>query len=142
MIDLVLGSWQIPMDKEFRKVRSFSTNAGHYKCLRLLMCLRNAPLTFQTFFAGVIENGLFVYLDDLFVFSKDLDDHLKNLSLAFQKFTQAGLKIKLPKCDFLESRIEFLGHLVDRDRISTVVSRITVVKNFPTPKSVENIRSF
>ncbi len=102
--------------------------------------------TFQrminTLFAGVIGNGLFVYLDDLIAVSKRLDSHVQKLSLVFQKLTQAGLKVKLTKCQFLKSRIEFLGHLVDGDGIHTVDSKITAVKNFPTPKSVENVRSF
>ncbi len=83
-----------------------------------------------------------MYLDDLIVVSKDLDSHLQKLSLVFQKLTQADLKVKLTKCEFLKSRIEFLGHLVDGDSIHTVDSKITAVKNFPTPKSVENVRSF
>ncbi len=138
--------WQIPMDKESRKITAFSTPAGHYEWFRLPLGLQNAPLTFQrminTLFAGVIGNGLFLYLDDLIVVSKDLDSHLKKLSLVFQKLTQAGLKVKLTKCEFLKSLIEFLGHLVDGDGIHTVDSKITAVKNFPTPKSVENVPSF
>ncbi len=59
-----------------------------------------------------------------------------------KKLTQAGLKVKLTKCEFLISRIEFLGRLVDGDGIHTVDSKITAVKNFPTSKSVENVRSF
>ncbi len=51
------------------------------------MGLRNAPLTFQrmvnTPFAGVIGDGLFVYLDDLIVVSKGLDSHLEKLALVF-----------------------------------------------------------
>ncbi len=110
------------------------------------MGLRNAPLTFQrminSLFAGVVGKGLHVYLDDLILVFKDLDSHLQQLSLIFQKLTHAGLKIKLTKCEFLKSRIEFLGHLVDGDGIHTVDSKVTDVKNFPTPKSVENVRSF
>ncbi len=75
-------------------------------------------------------------------FSKPLGSHLKKFSLVCQKLTQAGLKVKLTKCEFLKSRIEFLGHLVDGDGIHTVDSKITAVKNFPTTKSVENHRSF
>ncbi len=96
----------------------------------------------NTLFARVIGNNLFVYLYDLIVVSKDLESHLKKLSLVFQKLTQAGLNVKLTKCEFLKSRIEFLRHLVHGDGIHTVDSKITAVKNFPTPKSVENIRSF
>ncbi len=110
------------------------------------MGLRNAPLTFQrmvnTLFSGVICKGLYVYLDDLFVVSKDLDSHLQQLSLVFQKLTQAVLKAKFTKCEFLKSRIEFLGRLVDGDGIHTVYSKITSVQKFTTPKSVKNMRSF
>ncbi len=145
-LDLLSGFWQIPLDKEFREITAFCTPAGHYGWLRLPMGLRNAPLTFQrmvnTLFAGVIGNGLFVSLDDLIVVSKDLDSHLEKLSLVFQNLTQAGLKVKLTRYEFLKLRIEFLGHLVDGDGIHTVDSKITAVKNFPTPKSVENVRSF
>ncbi len=82
-----------------------------------------------------------MYLDDLIVVSKDLDSHLQQPSLAFQKLTQAGLKAKLTKCEFLKSRIEFIGHLVDGNDIHTVDSKITAVQNF-APKAVENVRSF
>ncbi len=82
-----------------------------------------------------------MYLDDLIFASKDLDTHLQQLSLVFQKLTQACLKAKLTKCEFLKSRIEFLGHLVDGDGIHTADSKITAVQKFPTPKSVESVRS-
>ncbi len=134
------------MDDKSREMTAFSTPTGHYEWLRLPMGLCIAPLTFQrmvsTLFSGVIGKGLFVYHDDLIVVSKDLKSHLQHLSLVFKKLTQAGLKAKLTKCEFLKSRIKFLGHLVDGDGIHTVDSKITAVQKFPTPKSVENVRSF
>ncbi len=95
-LDLLSGFWQIPMDDKSREMTAFSTLTGHYEWLRLPMGLRNAPLPFQrmvnTLFSGNIGKGLFVYLDDLIVVSKDLDSHLQQLFLVFQKLTQAGLK--------------------------------------------------
>ncbi len=109
------------------------------------MGLQNAPLTFHrmlnTFFSGVFGKNLFVYLDDLIVVYKDLDSYLQQLSLVFQKVTQASLKAKLTECEFLKSRIEFIRHLFDGDGNNTIDSKITLV-HFPTPKSVENVRSF
>ncbi len=81
----------------------------------------------NTLFYGVIGKGLFVYLDYLIVVSRDLDTHFQQLSLVFQKLTQAGLKVKLTKCEFLKSRIKFLGHLVDGDGIHTVDLKITAM---------------
>ncbi len=145
-LDPLLGFWQIPMDGKSREIKAFSTPSGHYECLRLPMGFRNVPLTFQrmvnTLFSCVIDKSLFVYLDDLIVVSKDLDSHLQQLFLVFQKVTQAGLKVKLTKCEFLKSRIEFLGQLVGGDSIHTVDSKITAVQKFPTPTSVEKVRSF
>ncbi len=145
-LHLLSGFWHIPMDDKSREITEFSTPSSHYEWPRLPMGLRNAPLTIQrivnTLFSGIIGKGLFVYLDDLIVVSKDLDSHLQQLSLVFQKLTKAGLQAKLTKCEFLKSRIEFLGHLVDGDGIHTLDSKITAVQNFPTPKSVENVTSF
>ncbi len=101
---------------------------------------REAPLK-PTGSRADIKKGLHVCLNDLIVVSKELVSHLQQLSLIFQNLTQAGLKVKLTKCEFLKSRIEFFGHLVDGDSIHTADSKITAVKNFPTPKSVENVRS-
>ncbi len=124
----------------------FFTPTGQYEWLLLHMGLRNAPLTFQkivnSLFAGAIGNGVFAYLDDLIFVSLDLETHLTRLALIFQKLNQAGPKVKLTKSEFLKSRIQFLGHIVDGDGIHTVDSKISVVKNFPTPKFVDNVRSF
>ncbi len=92
-LDLPSGFWQIAMDDKSREITAFSTPAGHYERLHLLMGLRNATLTFQrmvnTLFSGVIGKDLFMYLDDLIVVSKDLDIYLQQLSLVFLKLTQA-----------------------------------------------------
>ncbi len=129
------------MDDISREITAFSTPTGHYEWHRLPIVLHNAPLTshrmVNTLLSGIIGKGLFVYLD-LIVVPKVLDSHLQQLSLVFQRLTQAGLKAKLTKCEFLKSRIKFLGHLVNGDGIHTVDSKITAGQNFPTPKSVEN----
>ncbi len=114
------------MDEKSRQITAFSTPADYYELLRLPMGLQNALLTFQrmvnTLFSCVVGEGLFVYFD-LIVVSNDLDSHLQQLSLFFMKLTQAGLKAKLTKCEFLTSRIEFLGHLFDGNGIHTVDSK-------------------
>jgi len=46
------------------------------------------------------------------------------------------------KCKFLKSRIQFLGHEVDKDGIHTMDCKIKAVKDFPVPKTTETVRSF
>ncbi len=145
-IDLISGFWQIPLDAKSREITVFSTPSGHYEWLHLPMRLRNAPLTFQrmvnSLFLGLNGNGMFCYLDDLIIVSKDLESHLHKLDLVFTKLEEAGLKAKLSKCDFLKSRIEIIGHVVNGEGIHTVDSKINAVKYFLTPQNVENVRSF
>ncbi len=144
--DLLSSFWQIPLDVKSREITAFSTPFGRYEWLRLPMGLRNAPLTFQrmvnSLFAGVIGDGLFVYLDDLIVVSKDIESHFRNLDLVFSRLREASLKANLSKCNFLKSRIEFLGHVVNGDGIHTADSKISAVKHSPAPKTVKNVHSF
>ena len=130
-LDSKSGFWQIPLDENSRHITAFSTPTGHYEWLRCPMGLRNSPLTCQrlinSIFQGLIGDGLFVYLDDLILVSRDLDSHLVKLALVLQKFIDAGLKLNLPKCKFLRARIEFLGHLVDKDGIHTTPDKVRAV---------------
>lgn len=123
-LDLKSGFWQIPLSLSSRPITAFSTPKGNFEQLRCPTGLRNSPLTCQrlvnSLFQGLIGDGLFVYLDDLILVSKDLDSHFHKLSLVLQKFTEAGLKLNITKCQFLRSRIEFLGHVVDCHGIHTL----------------------
>lgn len=145
-LDLLSGFFQIPLDKESREITAFSTHNGHYEWLRTPMGLRNAPLTFQRMinhlFSGIIGQGLFVYMDDLIVVSRDMDSHFEKLSLVFEKLSHAGLKLNLQKCKFFRTRIEFLGHVVDQHGVHTSDTKVSAVQKFPTPKTTDNVRSF
>ena len=62
-------------------------------------------------FAGLIGNTVFAYLDDLIIVSKDVQTHLQKLSTVLNRLASAGLKVKLAKCEFLKSKIQFLAML-------------------------------
>ena len=145
-LDLLSGYWQVPMAESSRAMTAFSTNGGHYEWLRMPFGLKSAPLTFQrmmnSLFSGMIGDSVFVYLDDIIVASKDLDSHFTTLRSVFQRLQEAGLKVKLSKCEFLKAKICFLGHTVDGKGIHTMDDKVLAVKNFPQPKSVDNVRSF
>ena len=145
-LDLLSGYWQVPLAKESREVTAFSTPQGHYHWLRMAFGLRSAPLTFQrminTLFAGLLGKTVFAYLDDIIISSKDAHSHFQDLRSVLTRLQDAGLKVKLSKCEFLKSKISFLGHVVDSAGIHTMDDKVTAVKNFPQPKSADNVRSF
>ncbi len=73
---------------------------------------------------------MFAYFDDLIIASNYPETHFKTLKAVLQRLQEAGLKVKLSKCEFLKAIIKFLKHEVDGERIHTSDDKITAVKNF------------
>ncbi len=114
--------------------------------MRMPFGLMSAPITFQRMmnhlFSGTHGKGVYAYLDDLLICGKDIQSHLTNLETVLHTLQKTGLKAKLTKCEFLKAQISFLGHKVGGDCIHTMDDKISAIKNFPRPKTVENVRSF
>ncbi len=108
--------------------------------------LKSAPITFQRMinilFADMLGKDVYAYLDDLIICSKNGDTHLADLEAVLLKLKKTGLKAKLTKYKFLKAKITFLGHTVDANGIHTMDDKISPIKKFPQPRTVENIRSF
>jgi len=52
------------------------------------------------------------------------------------------MKLRLDKCEFLATQIEYLGYTVTNDGITPTVNGIAVVKNFPIPRNIHEVQSF
>ena len=106
----------------------------------------NAPATFQR----LIENCLgdlnlrwcVVYLDDIIVYGKSPEEILERLGAVFEKLRKAGLKLKPSKCEFFKEQIQFLGHIVSKEGISTCPEKVHAVQEWPMPKTINDLRSF
>ncbi len=103
-LDLLSGYWQVPMADESREITTFSTPSGHFEWLRMPFDLKTEPITSQrminALFSVLISKGVYTYLDDLIICSKDGDSHLAMLEAVLLKLREAGLK--LTKCEFLK----------------------------------------
>jgi len=83
-----------------------------------------------------------VYLDDIVVFSKTLEEHTRRLELLFERLRLAKLKLKPFKCHLMQVEIAFLGHVVSKDGVLTDRAKIEAVRTWPTPTSFTEVRSF
>ena len=63
-------------------------------------------------------NWCIIYLDDIMIYSKTLEEHMERLKAVFKKPTKAGLKLKPSKCKFFKSEITYLGHIVSNEGIA------------------------
>ena len=83
-----------------------------------------------------------VYLDDIIIYSETKEEHLKRLEAVFQKLAAAGLKLKPSKCFFFKEEIDYLGHVVSGEGISTNPKKVEAVTKWSTPQTVYDVRSF
>ncbi len=98
--------------------------------------------TMQQVFGDLIGKCVFVYLDDILVFSKTPEEHEQHLRLVLERLKQYNLYARLPKCHFNLPEVEFLGHIVGRGGIRVDPRKVQIVKDWPTPQSQGDVRSF
>ena len=60
---------------------------------------------------GLVEEICFVYLDDIIIFSEDIETHEQRVKQVLERLKVNGLQIKLKKCEFIKPTIKFLGML-------------------------------
>jgi hypothetical protein len=108
--------------------------------------LTGAPATFQDFMNTVLSPLLrkcvVVFLDDVLVYSATLELHVQHLGQVFELLDQQQLHLKQSKCLFAQKKLEFLGHVVSAQGISTDPRKVEVIQNWPIPRCVKDVRSF
>ncbi|KAH9780623.1 hypothetical protein KPL71_008145 [Citrus sinensis] len=78
----------------------------------------------------------------LLLVSKDLDEHIEHLQSVLTVLTKEKLYANLKKCSFCTNQIVFLGYVVSAKGIEVDEEKVKAIKEWPTPKSVSEIRSF
>ena len=134
------------MDPESRAKTAFSTPFAHLEFTRMPFGLKNAPATFQRLMDHVLSGlqgiELFVYMDDIVIYGKSLEDHSNKLRALLGRLKEAGLTLQPEKCHFLKKQIAYLGHVISEDGLKPDSGKIEAVKNFPIPKRRKNIKQF
>ena len=145
-LDLASGYWQVELDPANREKTAFTTHQGLYEFNVMPFGLCNAPGTFQRLMnstlSGLQWSSCLVYLDDVIIFSKTLEEHLARLTAVLERFRSAGLKIRPSKCHLLQHTVSYLGHTISRHGIATDPKKILCLKQWPTPSNIEQLRSF
>ncbi|KAJ8037468.1 hypothetical protein HOLleu_18285 [Holothuria leucospilota] len=145
-LDLASGYWQIEMAAADRPKTAFVTHQGLFQFKVLPFGLCNAPATFERLMefvlAGLQWSTCLIYLDDVIVHSHDFSAHIQRLAEVLQRFEQAGLKLSPKKCHLLQKEVEYLGHRITPEGISTDPEKIRAIRNWPVPQNLTEVRSF
>lgn len=145
-LDLASGYYQIPMGEESRHLTAFVTPDGHYEFKRMPFGLANAPAVFQKMMNKFLGPRRFksalAYMDDLLIPSATIDEGFERLEDVLKIIQGAGLTLKLSKCSFFDTTIEYLGYEISAEGVKPSERKISAVRDFPTPRNVHEVRQF
>jgi hypothetical protein len=108
--------------------------------------LTNAPATFQclmnSIFAAHMRKFVLVFMNDILIYNRSLEEHIQHLTLVFQVLRELQLFIKFKKCAFAQTQIEYLWHIISNYGVVTDPSKTTTMLKWPVPRSFTELRGF
>ena len=116
------GYYRMVLSGDSRPKTAFVSSFGKWKFKRWSFGLVQALAYFQRLVNKVLSGLTFAfgYLDDILVFSLDMESHLKHLRLLFERLRSADLKLKEVKCNFLKKHMQYFGTHCIRRRYNTI----------------------
>ncbi|XP_070040100.1 uncharacterized protein [Nicotiana tomentosiformis] len=145
-IHLRSGYHQLRMANEDVPKTAFRTHSGHFEYMVMPFGLSNVPAAFQglmnSVFHKFLRKHVLVFFDDVLIYSSTMEDHLVHLRSVFVEMMKHQLFAKRSKYFFGVHKIEYLGHFVTAEGVSTDPHKIEVVRNWPTPTTLKQLRRF
>ena len=139
--DMRSGYYHMALSEKSRPKSAFVSSFGKWEFKRCPFGLAQAPAYFQRLINEVLLGLTFAfgYLDDILVYSPDMETHLTHLRRLFMKLREADLKLKEVKCNFLKKHIQ---HIVSGKGITPVPEKLACIKEMPPPKRPKEIKQF
>jgi hypothetical protein len=144
--DLRSGYHQIKMREEGISKTTFRCHYSHYEFLVMPFGLTNGPGTFQScmnhVFNKQLRKHLLVLFDDLFIYNKTWEEHLQHVDQILSIMEEQPLYYKESKCEFGIIELLYLGHIIGEKGVQVHREKITVIREWPTSKTLTELRGF
>jgi hypothetical protein len=89
-----------------------------------------------------LRKFVLVFLDDILIYSPTMELHLTHLRQILETLRQHQFYMKASKCSFAQTKLDYLGHMISQEGVSTNPEKTTAMLNWPTPSTVTELRGF
>jgi hypothetical protein len=140
-IDLHSGYHQIKIRAEDIPNMAFMTRYGLYEHLAMSFGLMNVLAHFMYLmnsdFMPELDQFVVVFIDDILVYSKSLEELEEHLRIVHQRLRERQLYAKFSKCELWIKEVPFLGHVVSPEGIT--VDSVMEVLQWTPPMTVSEV---
>jgi transposase InsO family protein len=146
-LDVRWGFQNVRMKEGDEWKAAFRTNRGLFEPLVMFFGLTNSPATFQTmmndiFHELIMEGVVVVYLDDILIFTKTVEEHRAVTRRVLELLRKHKLFLKPDKCEFEKTKVEYLGVIVSHNSVEMDPVKVAGVADWPTPENKKEVQSF
>ena len=145
-LDALSGFTQLEIADKDKEKLAFRTHRGLFHFRRMPFGYRNGPSVFQRIMQTVLAPFLWlfalVYIDDIVVYSKTFDEHLKHLDMVFSSIRNAKLTLSPNKCHLGYQSVLLLGQKVSRLGMSTHKEKVDAIIALEEPRNVKELQTF
>ncbi|KAJ8352134.1 hypothetical protein SKAU_G00236100 [Synaphobranchus kaupii] len=143
-LDLSHAYQQLQLDADSEQYLTINTHRGLYRYHRLSYGVSSAPSIFQSVMDQILQGleHITCFLDDTLITASSKEEHLRRLDEVLTHLETYNVRVKLAKCKFLQSSVEYLGHWIDKDGLHPTDEKVAAIVKAPKPNNVTELRSF
>ena len=143
-LDCNSGYFQLELDEESRNMTTFITPFGRFRFKRLPYGISSGPEIFQKYMDEALSDipGVVVQMDDILVEGKDMAEHDERLRRVLDRLAELGLTLNMDKCIIAQTKLDYLGQMIDGGTIRKDPSKVEAVSNMSEPTNTTELRRF
>jgi transposase InsO family protein len=145
-LDMASGFWNVPLTEESKPLTAFITPFGLYESNVVPFGIKNSPSEFQramdNAFRPLLGKSVSCYVDDIIIAADSANEALDLLHKFLDLCRSTGFYVRLDKCEFLKSEVDYLGFRVGQDGVKAILKRTNQIRNAAVPTTKTELRSF